>query len=183
MKIYTIGHSVHTKDRFLNMLRFANIEILADVRAFPASRKHPQFSKERMQEWLPESGIEYMHFTSLTGRRNKSGCIQEELNGGWDNQSFHNYADYTLTDAFQKGIKQLEQVASKKSVAYCCSERHPSRCHRLLISNWLAAANDWEVYHIIDGNKEEINILPHEQGQWGAMPIIEDDGTVVYPEK
>jgi len=180
MKIYTIGHSVHSKERFIEMLTYADIEVLADVRRFPASRKHPQFSKDRMQEWLPESRIGYRHFTSLAGRRNKSDGIQDVLNDGWNNQSFHNYADYTLTNTFQKGIKQLEQLAEKKSVAYCCSERHPSRCHRLLISNWLAA-NGWEVYHIIEGNKEEINILPHQQGQWGAMPIIENDGTVVYP--
>src|SRR5690625_887217 len=132
MKIYTIGHSVHSKERFIEMLAYADIEVLADVRRFPASRKHPQFSKERMQEWLPESRIEYRHFTSLSGRRNKSDRIQDVLNDGWNNQSFHNYADYTLTDTFQKGIKQLEQLAEKKSVAYCCSERHPSRCHRLL---------------------------------------------------
>lgn len=181
MKIYSIGHSIHSKDRFIEMLEFAGIEALADVRRFPASKKHPQFSKERMQDWLPKSGIKYKHFTSLAGRRNKSGCVGERLNDGWDNQSFHNYADYTLTDAFQNGIKQLEQLAGNKAVAYCCSERHPSRCHRLLISNWLAA-NGWEVSHIIGGNKEAISILPHQQGKWGAMPIIEGDGTVVYPK-
>lgn len=181
MKIYTIGHSVHSKEKFINMLQYANIEVLADVRRFPASRKHPQFSKDQMQQWLPEAGVRYRHFTSLAGRRNKSASIQDVLNDGWDNQSFHNYADYTLTDAFQQGIKQLEKLSEKQSVAYCCSERHPSRCHRLLISNWLAA-NGWEVFHIIDGNKEEITILPHQQGQWGATPIIEYDGTVVYPE-
>jgi uncharacterized protein (DUF488 family) len=180
MKIYTIGHSVHTKETFINMLAYANIEVLADVRRFPASSKHPQFSQERMQKWLPEAWIEYIHFTSLAGRRNKSTCFQEELNDGWNNQSFHNYADYTLTNTFQKGIQNLEQIARKKTLAYCCSERHPSRCHRLLISNWLSA-NGWEVCHIIDGNKQETEILPHQQGQWGAMPIIDKDGTVVYP--
>lgn len=180
MNIYTIGHSIHSKKTFIDMLDFANIDVLADVRRFPASKKHPQFKQARMKQWLPKANIEYIHFESLAGRRNKSFLIQEELNSGWNNPSFHHYADYTLSDAFQNGIKELTELATSKTVAYCCSERHPSRCHRLLISNWLSA-NGWKVFHIINGNKPNIQIIPHQQGQWGAMPVIEDDGTVVYP--
>lgn len=181
MSIYTIGHSVYTKQFFIEMLNYAEIEVLVDVRRFPASRKHPQFNQNRMKQWLTESGIDYQHFEPLAGRRNKSYLIQEELNNGWSNPSFHHYADYTLTEDFQHGIKALEKFARKKNVVYCCSERHPSRCHRLLISNWLAA-NGWHVHHIMDKNKDNMQILPHTLGQWGAMPIIEEDGTVVYPK-
>src|SRR5690625_7476717 len=115
MKIYTIGHSVHSKERFIEMLAYADIEVLADVRRFPASRKHPQFSKERMQERLPESPIEYRHSTSVSGTRNKTDRSQDVLNDGWNNQSSHNYADYTLTDTCQKGIRQMEKLAEKKT--------------------------------------------------------------------
>lgn len=180
MDIYTIGHSTHTKEELLAMLYKAEIKVLADVRAFPASRKFPQFNQEAMRKWLADAGIRYEHFPLLTGRRNKSQLIQDELNSGWNNQSFHNYADYTLTDDFKDGIRNLERVAKDEKVAYCCSERHPSRCHRLLISNWLAAKG-WDVYHIIDESKE-ISIQHHVLGKWGAMPILEDDGAVVYPE-
>ena len=62
-----------------------------------------------------------------------------------------------------------------------CAERHPSRCHRLIISNWLVG-HDVEVKHIIVSNKGEIDIVPHKLGKWGAMPILEDDGEVVYPK-
>lgn len=181
LDIYTIGHSTHTKEEFINMLHFANIEVLVDVRAFPGSRKFPQFTKEHMEVWLPLARIEYVHLVSLAGRRTKSPLIQDIVNKGWKNQSFHNYADYTLTEEFQNGIDELEKIAFQKKVAYCCSERHPSRCHRLLISNWLAASG-WSVNHIIDGSKGKINIVPHKLGEWGAMPIIEADDTVVYPE-
>lgn len=180
MKIYTIGHSTHSQEDFLKMLHKAEIEVLADVRAFPASRKFPQFNQAAMQSWLADAGIGYEHFPLLAGRRNKSQLIQDELNSGWNNQSFHNYADYSLTEEFKDGIGNLERVAKNKKVAYCCSERHPSRCHRLLISNWLAA-KDWDVYHIIDESKE-INLEHHRLGKWGAMPILEADGTVVYPD-
>src|SRR5699024_8887127 len=85
---------------------------------------------------------------------------------------------YTLTKEFQQGIDELEKVAKHNQIAICCSERHPARCHRLLISNWLEA-NGWKVYHLIEhGGK--VYIERHELGKWGAMPIIEKDGTVVY---
>lgn len=180
MEIFTIGHSTHSKKEFLEMLHVADIEVLVDIRAFPASRKFPQFNQTEFKEWLNKDNIEYIYAPLLGGRRNKSQLIQEELNDGWENQSFHNYADYTLTDEFQKGIKQLKSIAKNKRVVYCCSERHPARCHRLLISNWLKA-EDWNVYHIIKQSKN-IVLEPHKLGEWGAMPILVEDGTVVYPK-
>jgi len=179
MNIYTIGHSTHDKSMFMHMLRKAEINVLADVRAFPASRKFPQFNQDYLKVWLPKERIEYKHFPLLGGRRNKSECVQEELNNAWNNTSFHNYADYTLTKEFQQGIDELETVAKHNHIAICCSERHPARCHRLLISNWLEA-NGWKVYHLIEHGKEVL-MERHELGKWGAMPIIEKDGTVVYP--
>jgi uncharacterized protein (DUF488 family) len=181
MKIYTIGHSILSKEMFIEMLQNTGVGLLADVRAFPASRKHPQFAKEKMMAYLPDAGIDYMYFTLLGGRRGQSGCVGETLNDGWKNQSFHNYADYTLTPDFQEGLTQLKETAEKKIAAICCAERHPARCHRLLISNWLEA-NGWDVNHIINGNKGETKIIPHQLGKWGAMPIVEEDGTVIYPK-
>ena len=180
MNIYTIGHSTHPKEELLEMLHEAQIELLADVRSSPASRKFPQFNKDDFRQWLEEDHIDYEHFPLLGGRRNKSQSYQDELNDGWNNQSFHNYADYTLTKEFQQGLSYLKNRARKERTAICCSERHPARCHRLIISNWLAS-HDWNVYHLIQqGN--EILIEPHELGKWGAMPIVEDDGTIVYPK-
>src|SRR5690625_2506474 len=111
MKIYTIGHSVHTKEEFIDMLAFAEIEVLVDIRAFPGSRIHPQLSKDKMKSWLPEAGYEYTHLPLLGGRKRQSELIQSDLNAAWNNQSFHNYADYTLTDEYQKGIDQLAGIA------------------------------------------------------------------------
>ncbi|WP_347860921.1 DUF488 domain-containing protein [Salimicrobium sp. PL1-032A] len=179
--IYSIGHSTHSKEFFLTMLKEAKVDAVADVRAFPASRKFPHFNQGTMKKWLAGAGISYSYHPLLAGRRNKAGHVQPEVNGAWENQSFHNYADYTLTGEFKEGAKELEVLGKEKTVAYFCAERHPSRCHRLLISNHLEA-NGWEVYHIMDDN-DEPSLVTHEQGRWGAMPIVEKDGTVVYPEK
>ncbi|BAQ11113.1 hypothetical protein OXB_2642 [Bacillus sp. OxB-1] len=179
MEIYTIGHYSNTKDEFIDLLRLAEIERLVDVRSFPGSRKFPWFKKEEMAVWLPEAGIEYVHMPELGGRRPASDLVSPALNDGWQNNSFHNYADYTLSHCFADGIGRLTELAEEKRTAYCCSERHPARCHRLLISNWLAV-REWDVVHIIP-LKEDGELVPHELGKWGAMPIIEEDGTVVYP--
>lgn len=182
MDIFTVGHSTHTKEEFLSLLNNAQIEMLVDVRAFPGSKKFPQFHKDEMSKWLPEAGIEYLHIKELGGRRNKSKMIDDDVNDAWNNQSFHNYADYTLEEGFQKGVTKLTKIAKKKTVAYCCSERHPSRCHRLLISNWLAL-NNWSVYHIIDGPKGETEIEKHEPGKWGAFPVKDANGAIEYPKR
>lgn len=182
MEIYTIGHSVHTKEMFAEMLHSCDVRLLADVRAFPGSRKFPQFSKDHFPAWLKEEHISYKHFHQLGGRRKKSQDIDSAVNGAWKNQSFHNYADYSLSSSFQEGIDELTHLAAGQPVAYCCSERHPSRCHRLVISNWLKA-HGWDVYHIIDGNKGKIDVVEHELGKWGAPPAVRENGTVVYPEE
>ncbi|MDW0113296.1 DUF488 domain-containing protein [Sporosarcina saromensis] len=182
MELFTIGHSTHTQEEFIKLLKDAEIEMVADVRAFPGSRKFPHFHEDRMREWLPKAGVDYVHIKKLGGRRNKSKEVDDEVNDAWTNQSFHNYADYTLQPAFQEGLDCLKEFACTNRVAICCSERHPARCHRLLISNWLAL-NGWTVCHIVDGPKGKTLIEQHEPGKWGAPPELQLDGTVVYPEK
>lgn len=180
MRVYTIGHSTHSEDVFLKMLQTSGIEWIADVRAFPMSRKHPQFSKETFSQWLGNSGIGYIHLPRLGGRRSTSTEVGPSLNSGWRNSSFHNYADYALTDEFSQGIQELTELAQGNKLAYLCSERHPSRCHRLLISNWFSL-HEWEVVHLIDNSSGGVEEVPHEPGKWGAMPILEDNGQIVYP--
>lgn len=180
MNIYTIGHYSHTKEEFISLLKQTRIEKLVDIRAFPGSRKFPWFAKDKMAKWLPESGIDYTHIEELGGRRQSSQLVSPLLNEGWQNQSFHNYADYTLSNCYQDGVKRLTDIASEKRTAYCCSERHPARCHRLIISNWLMV-HDWEVFHIVPKSDGTGELVPHKLGKWGAMPIVEEDKTVVYP--
>lgn len=180
MEIYTVGHSTHSQEEFLKLLDDAGIEKLVDVRAFPGSRKFPHFHEDRMREWLPDHGVAYQHCEQLGGRRRKSKNIANEVNDGWQNQSFHNYADYTLTEEFHAGIKQLMAEAATRRIAICCSERHPARCHRLLISNWLVS-HGWQVKHILDGAKHTTLIEDHEVGKWGAEPVLTAEGEMTYP--
>ena len=147
--IYTIGHSTHTLEEFVAMLKSFNIELLADTRSFPGSRKFPHFNKENLPASLAENNIEYIHLKNLGGRRKVN---PESCNTGWRVAAFRGYADYMETESFKKAIKELEQIASEKRAAYMCAEAVWWRCHRSLVSDYLKH-NGWTVLHIMGVNK------------------------------
>jgi len=147
--IYTIGHSTHTLEEFAAMLKSFNIELLADIRSFPGSRKFPHFNKENLPPSLAENNIEYIHLKNLGGRRKVN---PESCNTGWRVAAFRGYADYMETESFKKAIKELEQIASEKRAAYMCAEAVWWRCHRSLVSDYLKH-NGWTVLHIMGVNK------------------------------
>ncbi|HYC28148.1 MAG TPA: DUF488 domain-containing protein, partial [Chitinophagaceae bacterium] len=64
-EVWTIGHSTHPLEEFVDMLLSFQIEVVADVRSFPGSRKYPQFNKENLEQSLPDLGFEYVHLKDL----------------------------------------------------------------------------------------------------------------------
>ena len=145
--LFTIGHSTRSIGELIEALRAHSIEILADVRAFPMSRRLPHFNREALARSLNEAGIRYLWIKELGGRRPKS--LSDSPNRGLRNQSFRNYADYMLTPRFERAISELVQVAERERLAAMCAERLYFRCHRLLISDWLVA-HGHQVLHIDD---------------------------------
>ena len=174
---YTIGHSTHSAEEFVSLLKAYDIESLVDVRSYPGSRHEPQFNQENMKKWLPEASIEYHHMTDLGGRRKKNQDIDYSLVDGWRNNSFKNYAAYTLTKEYKEGIDKLIRCNQKQQVCYMCSESVPWRCHRLLISNTLTQQG-MAVDHIMSEKKT----IHHEVGLFGAKPILKD-GVLIYPKQ
>lgn len=175
-QLWTIGHGTSSEAEFLAALRSADVTHIVDVRAHPGSRRHPQFSRDAMPGWLAEAGVGYAHVAELGGRRPRNPDVDPTVNGAWQNQSFHNYADYTLTVPFEEGIARLAPLTQERRTAVMCSESVPWRCHRLLIAN-AVAARGWEVWHLIG----EADPKPHILGQWGATPVVGNDGTATYP--
>lgn len=174
--IWTLGHWTSPVDAVLATLRSAGIDELVDVRKLPGSRRSPQFDAEEMTRWLGGAGIGYRRSAELTGRRPKQRDVDPQLNAGWQNTSFRNYADHTLSAEYEQGIEELEALAAEHHVAVMCGEPMPWRCHRLLISNTLVARG-WEVVHLRVGSAPAV----HQLGAWGARPIVREDGTVIYP--
>ena len=152
MRIWTIGHSTRTIDKFISLLEEHGIKSLADVRLLPGSKRYPQFNKETLADSLGKVGICCQHFPELGGRRKPR---EDSPNTAWRNESFRGYADYMETEEFNKGVKRLLDLAADAGpAAIMCAEAVWWRCHRSLISDYLKAV-DIEVMHILDANKTE----------------------------
>jgi uncharacterized protein (DUF488 family) len=143
--LYTIGHSTRQFEELIKALRAHEIRTLVDIRAFPMSRRLPQFNRDSLEQSLPAAGIRYLSMTALGGYRKK--VLEESPNIALRNQSFRNYADYMLTPEFDRAMSELLAVAEKSATAYMCAERVYFRCHRMLVSDWLVA-HGHEVFHI-----------------------------------
>jgi uncharacterized protein (DUF488 family) len=147
--IWTIGHSTRTFETFAGLLQSSGIEVVADIRLYPGSRRFPHFDKENLEVLLKEKGIGYLHLRELGGRRRPR---KDSPNTAWKNPSFRGYADYMETEAFRIAIETLQQLAQTKRVAYMCSEATWWNCHRSLVSDYLKWKG-WEVRHIMDGKE------------------------------
>ncbi len=143
--LYTIGHSTRSLDELISALRAHQIQTLVDIRAFPMSRRLPQFNRDSLEQSLPAAGIRYESMRALGGYRKR--VLEDSPHLALRNQSFRNYADYMLTPEFEKAISELVAKAEHAPTAYMCAERLYFRCHRMLVSDWLVA-HGHEVLHI-----------------------------------
>ena len=150
MRIWTIGHSTRAIDKFISLLEEIKMKLLLDVRAWPGSKRYPQFNKEALAKSLIAHGIRYEHFPELGGKRKSK---PDSRNTAWRNASFRGYADYMETEQFQKGIERLLDVAAEAGpTAIMCAEAVWWRCHRSLVADYLKARGV-EVLHVLGANK------------------------------
>ena len=167
--IYTIGHSTRTLQDLIDALQAHHIHTLVDIRSFPMSRRLPHFNREALEEALPRAGIAYVWMKDLGGRRKKQR--DDSPNVALRNDSFRNYADYMLTETFQRAIEELLRIAAQAPTAIMCAERVYFRCHRMLVSDYLVA-HGHEVLHI-DGPGP---VRPHKL--MAEAQIV--DGQLIY---
>jgi uncharacterized protein (DUF488 family) len=143
--LWTIGHSTHSIDEFLEMLAAHGITRVADVRRFPGSRAHPQFNPEVLAASLAARGIGYTPMLELGGRRKPR---PDSPHVAWRNESFRGYADYMDTPAFAAASTELAALARGDRVAVMCAEGVWWRCHRSMIADYFKARG-WTVLHIL----------------------------------
>ena len=153
--LYTIGHSTRRFEELVETLQAHQIRTLVDIRAFPMSRRLPQFNRDSLAETLPAAEIRYVWMKALGGYRKK--ILEDSPNIALRNDSFRNYADYMLTAEFALAAGELIALAERAPTAYMCAERVYFHCHRMLVSDWLVA-HGHEVLHI-DGTGP---VRPHE---------------------
>jgi len=168
VRLLTIGHSTLPADAFADMLMAHRVQLLADVRRYPASRRHPQFNREALAEMLARHGIAYLHFPGLGGRREVQ---PDSLNTAWREAGFRGYADYMETAEFSHGISRLLDAAQARATAIMCAEKSWRSCHRGLIADHLKASG-FDVIHVLDSAAAE----PHP---WTAAARM-IDGRLCY---
>ena len=167
--LYTIGHSTRSLDELIEVLAAHKIGTLVDIRAFPMSRRLPQFNRDSLEQSLPAAGINYVWMKSLGGYRKRT--LEESPNIALRNDSFRNYADYMLSAEFEQAMSELLRLAEKGHTAYMCAERVYFRCHRMLVSDCLVARGH-EVLHIDDAKPAK----PHKLTAEARMV----DGRLLY---
>ncbi len=170
MTLWTIGHSTLGIEAFLSRLSAHGIRALADVRLFPASRRHPHFGAQPLAGALRAQQIDYRPFPELGGRRR---ARPDSRNTAWRHAAFRGYADYMETEPFRSAIARLLETAAEQRTVVMCAERLWWRCHRALIADDLKAAGH-DVLHI--GATEKLQPHPFTS----AARLV--DGTLSYEE-
>ncbi len=168
IKLWTVGHSTRSLDAFIGLLEREDVMHLADVRRFPASRRHPHFNRDALAAALAARGIGYSHHPLLGGRR---APLRDSPHGAWRNTGFRGYADHMDTVEFRAALADLTSTATRARTAIMCAEAVPWRCHRSLLADALIASGA-AVEHILDGGTSA-HVLP-------AFAVVRD-GRVSYP--
>lgn len=142
--VWTVGHSTRAPEDFLKLLIAYDIELVADVRRFPGSRRLPQFASDALATDLTTAGIAYQWLPSLGGRRRAD---PNSLNVGWRHPAFRAYADHLDSEEFATGLFELMLLAHGLRTVIMCAEVLWWRCHRRLIADVLTSLG-YPVVHI-----------------------------------
>jgi uncharacterized protein (DUF488 family) len=172
LPFFTVGHSTRSITEFARLLQLAGVELVADIRRIPMSRSNPSYNKDVLPQHLAGFQIGYSHVAELGGRQPKSKAIAPEVNGLWENQSFHNYADYALSERFHAGLEGLILRGRARRCAMMCAEAVWWRCHRRIVADYLIARGE-EVFHLMGQDRIEAARLTK-----GAKVTA---GSVLYP--
>lgn len=170
MTLHTIGHSTRSAEELLAVLGEADVELVVDVRAFPSSRRYPQFNRGALAASLRRAGIQYVHVAGLGGRRVPAPGSR---NGGWRESGFEGYADHMGSDEFDRALADLESAARKSPSAIMCAEAVWWRCHRRLIADALVVRG-WRVEHLGIAGTHVVHQLPH-------FAVVDHGGAITYP--
>ncbi len=151
-QLFTIGHSNHSIERFMELLRQHGIEVIVDVRSKPASSRNPQFNRELLKASLGEAGIRYLFLGKELGARRSE---REAYDG-----NVASYERIAKLPAFKDGLDRVKSGVNTYRVALMCAEKDPIDCHRtLLVCRHLREVLPGRIQHILANGALE----PHGQ--------------------
>jgi uncharacterized protein (DUF488 family) len=145
--IFTVGHSNHSLERFLQLIAGAQVTAIADVRSRPHSRWASQFNKQPLGTALGENDVAYVFLGKELGGRPEDPALLK--NGKPD------YDAMSRTEPFRAGIERIIEGGKTHRVALLCAERDPLDCHRFLLIGRHLAARGLPVAHILASGEVE----------------------------
>ena len=172
LPVYTIGHSTRPIAEFVQLLETAGVTLVIDVRSIRRSRTNPQYNAETLPRSLAEFQIGYTPIPELGGRRPRQKSVPAQVNGYWQNRSFHNYADFAMSEEFETGLRRLLELSEDRSCALMCAEAVWWRCHRRIIADYLLLRGRVVLHLMEKGRIEPASMTPAAlvQGKVLAYP-------------
>jgi uncharacterized protein (DUF488 family) len=172
-EFFTIGHAARPIAGFVALLHEVQVRLVVDVRSAPRSKTNPQFDRDALAASLATFDVEYRHLTELGGHRPRQKQIPVGTNAFWQNQGFHNYADFAMSREFRSSLDELRELGHGKRSAIMCAETLWWRCHRRIIADYLVAVGE-TVFHILGpGHIEEARMTPAAKRR--------PNGVLIYP--
>jgi uncharacterized protein (DUF488 family) len=154
VELLTVGHGALVAEQFAGLLLDRGIELLVDVRSFPGSRRNPHFGRERMEQWVPEAGVDYRWERRLGGRRR---VRPDSVNVALRNEAFRGYADHMDSAEFRTALADVLGLAATRRTAVMCSESVWWRCHRRLLADTAVLVEGAAVDHVMHDGR----MVPH----------------------
>ena len=139
--VWSMGHSNVTIDEFIDLVRFHEIDVIADVRSIPFSQYTPQFNKELLERSLKHAGVRYQFMGKSLGGRPPENDL-------YDAEGHVLYSELSANFRFKVGVEELCVEAEKSRVAMMCSEESPEKCHRRLLISRVLTNQGVKTFHI-----------------------------------
>ena len=182
-QILTIGHSNHTLEHFVGLLKQHNVEVVADTRSYPQSKYASQFDSKVLKRALSENGIKYLFMGKELGGRPPGSEY-------YDHDGHVLYARVAESAFFQNGLKRLEKGLGQFRVAMLCTEENPAPCHRRLLVGRVLAQKGISIAHIRGdgrlqseaqlteeeslqaGHDRQLSFFNHWTPEWKSIPSV-----------
>ena len=169
-ELLTFGHGTATADEITGLLREAGVAAVVDIRIAPGSRRNPHVARAELERWLPGAGIGYRWDKRLGGFRRP---VPGSPDTAWREPAFRGYAGHMREPDFLDAVGELLEQAADQATAVMCSESVWWRCHRRLVADFVSAAGQVPVRHLMHDGA----LVPHQPS---AGLRRREDGLLVY---
>jgi uncharacterized protein (DUF488 family) len=180
-RVFTIGHSNHTAEHILSLLKAHGVQVVVDARSQPYSKYASQFDHEALKAVLQDAGIRYLYLGRELGGRPKGAEF-------YDSEGHVLYDRVAATSIFQEGLARLERGIREYNVALLCGEENPAACHRRLLIGRVLLDRGIQVEHIrgdsriqteqevaaeADPDRDQLSLFQKAEAEsWKSIPSV-----------